>query len=895
MKHFARTLLVLTLCLALALPAACGGGGKGNSGSGNPSGSNTESTGGNSGGNGGASQTYDPETRPVVFSMGAVDGVFNPFFSTTVYDGSVAGMTQISMLSTDANGEPAVGENEPSVVLDYTQTAVNGVSGVDHTTYEFVIKNGIKFSDGVPLTIMDVLFNLYAYLDNAYVGSSTIYSTDIRGLKAYRNQDPTLTDDSNVEGGAGFYAEALARINNIVVFIEDDKEDRTLYSPEELARLDADIALAREYFMEEVTTDWNNNMGGIDVETNDYGFTEDWQSYYLAEGIINVLTELNTNGNRVRKKKTIPTAEGGTREVYMTTLDEEGNKLTEEINAYISANINNYTDKTFGRQQLMKEYAINMVYSNYTGYDEETGTYLTNANIPTIIQYWATANTILEEFASQARSAYYQNIIDQHGGELLVKSISGITIRRADTFNGKSLGEEHDILTIVINGVDPKAIWNFGFTVTPMHYYSNAEQTQLANADYQAYLQDPENNQPTHFGVKATDKTFFDTVLRDANKTRLPVGAGIYRITDAFDNSNPSPNGFNDGSVIYYIRNDYFYTVGKGLSNAKIRKFRYKIVGEDGIMNALTSGDVDFGEPGATPKNIAALRNYSNLSYSLTKTGGYGYVGVNPKFVPEVQVRRAIMKAMNSALIIRDYYTEALAEIIYRPMSRTSWAYPKSAGEYYPYTTDAAVIEGLVREAGYTKEADGIYVKNGKKLTYTFTIAGETTDHPAYAMFVDAAEFLNGCGFDITVKNDPLALSKLATGSLSVWAAAWGSGIDPDMYQVYHKDSTATSTANWNYKNILNDTTGQFTYEYNIIMELSDKIEAARQTLNKDERANIYSQCLDLVMDLAVEFPTYQRNDLTVYNNKIIDPGTLNPNPSLYEGLTNKLWEVNYK
>ena len=114
------------------------------------------------------------------------------------------------------------------------------------------------------------------------------------------------------------------------------------------------------------------------------------------------------------------------------------------------------------------------------------------------------------------------------------------------------------------------------------------------------------------------------------------------------------------------------------------------------------------------------------------------------------------------------------------------------------------------------------------------------------------------------------------------------------MYQVYHKDSTATSVRNWGYPQILNDTTGKYEYEYEIIMELSDKIEEGRETLNQQEREQIYAEALDLIMDLCVEFPTYQRNDLAVYNTDVIDSSTLNSKATHYDGVVSKLWEVNY-
>ena len=105
-------------------------------------------------------QSYDPETRPFAMSISTPDGVFNPFFSTSAYDSSIVGMTQIGMLNTDSKGNITYGDNEPTVTKDYIVKETEE-GGKKYTTYEFLIKNGIKFSDGQPLTIKDVLFNLY--------------------------------------------------------------------------------------------------------------------------------------------------------------------------------------------------------------------------------------------------------------------------------------------------------------------------------------------------------------------------------------------------------------------------------------------------------------------------------------------------------------------------------------------------------------------------------------------------------------------------------------------------------------------------------------------------------------------------------------------------------------
>ena len=95
----------------------------------------------------------------------------------------------------------------------------------------------------------------------------------------------------------------------------------------------------------------------------------------------------------------------------------------------------------------------------------------------------------------------------------------------------------------------------------------------------------------------------------------------------------------------------------------------------------------------------------------------------------------------------------------------------------------------MIEDAGYTLNSEGVYQKEiagfgTDVLDYKFTIAGGTNDHPAYAMFLEAANILNNkCGgFNVKVVTSTTALSDLTTGKLAVWAAAWSSTIDPDMW-----------------------------------------------------------------------------------------------------------------
>lgn len=877
--------LLLSALTVSSLAVSCGGGGGGGNDSTGSSesagGSESESTGGGESSDGPVDPNALTETRPVVFSTEPLDGNFNPFFSTSATDVKIASMTQISMLSVSAEGNVACGADEPTVVESYTITTD---SESKFTDYSFVIKNGIKFSNGSALTIDDVLFNLYVYLDPAYMGSATIYSTDIVGLAAYQAQDPSLLEsDSGFDKNAlnkQFYDAADRRIQNIIDSLDKDSG----YTPtdEERAEIAEDIARLKELFREEVNSDWSSNAGSQTSYEQEYTLKENWEIYFFVEGLAKNIYYTTENG-----KKALKDIDGK----YVTTLTkpstdekkvilEDGTEydgsykgttyyaehLVEEIEtaaadeAKIAAKME--------QQECTREEAIEYVIQD-TAIEMVYGAYTVEAYLEQILLWWASGDNLREELMAKERTAYYD---EQLASGMKVETISGIT-------TGKTADGKNDVLNIRINGIDPKAIWNFGFTVAPKYYYSNEEAIET-----------------TKFGVKWNDYNFFTNVLKAPEKNGLPVGAGPYQATDKYGSDSVGKNSFYINNFVYFKRNDYFTTVGSGINNAKIKYLRYKVVNSDQIVQAMKMGEIDIGEPNATASNIEAISS-AGLSYKTAPTNGYGYVGINPTYVPDLEVRQAIMYAMDTTYTL-GYYTSDLAELVFRSMSRESWAYPEGkAGEepyYDPSLATKEFILNLVGKADWVPGSGGKLYKDGKSLELTFTIAGGTTDHPAYNMFMKAEELLEECGFTITVKNDTSALKKLATGGLAVWAAAWSSTVDPDMYQVYHKDSNASSTKNWGYDTILNDQQGDYAEEQLIIEELSEKIDQARETMIQSERKAIYAEALDLVMQLAVELPTYQRNDCVAYKPTLIDYKSLNQNPTAFTGVIDRIWELNY-
>ncbi|MBR2343742.1 MAG: hypothetical protein IKA64_05755 [Clostridia bacterium] len=834
------------------------------------------------------------KTDALVLMTENLDGLFNPFFSTSATDSTIVSMTQIGMLSSKyVNGEVEVafGEDEAVVTKDYELTTDENGDSV----YTFVIKNGILFSDGHPLTIEDVLFNLYLYLDPVYTGSATIYSTAIKGLTAYRKQDPSAKDDDDSDNYADqAYANAEARLMELIQLymdtaavvggggsvsysttIEAMKEaiknhstsydyDSAIMTDKQMddGSVDANAQLLKDYenalkkFKEELYSDYESAKDAFTEEPykSHPEFKDPIFCFFFAEGYVSVEYAKKPGTNEDDRSKIVKLTPNYDTTKY-TTVDA----------------------------------AVERVYSD-----------MTKTSFHQVLQYSITAQQLLNEFTATAKDVLIHNAIGDEG--LSVPSIDGIkSLAHTDragstiTVNGNeyTIATQHDangvpedgydVLEITVNDVDPKAQWNFAFTVAPQHYYGEGAKTPVDIANDQ-------------FGVDFSDSSFMMNVVQSLRNIKIPMGAGAYKATDRANSDNPSQSGFYTDGVVYFKANQNFHTVGTGLANAKIEKIRYQEVSASNAIGALKEGSVHYITPQLTKDNYDKLKAMESEGYVSLQTDqlGYGYIGINATHIPNINIRKAIMCAMNTTLAL-DYYYTGSASQIYWPMSKVSWAYPTGNssvdnGKDYPQINEQW-NEGTAR-TNIQKYMDLAEVSAGDPdLKIEFTIAGANLqDHPTYKVFRDAAALLNSMGWDVTVEADTQALTKINTGALAVWAAAWGSTIDPDMYQVYHKNSSATSTKGWGYETIKKDEE-----QKKILDELSELIDLARESTDKDFRKEKYELAMGKVLDLAVELPVYQRSTLYAYNANVIKTSSLPTEINPYSSPLDRIWEIELK
>lgn len=882
---------------------------------------------------GGYQPTEQEQTLPLVFGIDGADGVFNPYFSTASYDGEIVGMTQIGMLTAEGT-DYKYGDNYACITkdLDITYIDASGKetkkeTSAQYTRYDFLIKKGIKFSDGEDLTIKDVLFNLYLFLDPAYSGSSTIYSTDIVGLNKYRTGKDDKGAMSTIDATATTNADMrLLRIynwlNNQILIKEYGSVGNIPANAGYVSGLDqykaeieSDIKAFIPYFQTEVKNDYDSAESSFKETCKEYAFNEVWELYLYNYGKVKRKTHAGTSryvkvddaGNEVSIEQ---------EDANDALADNDPNKKTYRYKLDWDGTTYHDDFAKLTTDEAKKDYAIKYIYKTTTGFELTEDFTIDYDKIEkdalrkAIYGGSASYSSLYTDIQLNERSKI---IAAADGDNTGFKSIEGVKYSTQNSFRNEKTKEyydldgDYDVLSITINKVDPKAIWNFSFTVAPMHYYS-----------YDGAGDEGEWCVNNNYGVVFNSSSFMNDTVKAPSKLGVPVGAGPYkasRETGLGNDLYPGKNEFLNNNRVYYERNTYFDTLdgvenGGPIQNAKVKYFQYKIVNSSVLLQSLEKNEIDVGTPNATTENLNALNGatMSHLTSKMVWTNGYGYVGINAGKIADVWLRRAIIKAMNTDMIMGYYKSDDLASIIYRPMSIQSWAYPDSATTYsgttldnydvdYIYDGTGREIVSMLAEHGYNVSADGSKVISNPDEhsieEMTFTIAGESDDHPAYQMFKNAQEVLKKIGITVNVKTDQFALKKLASGQLTVWAAAWGSTIDPDMYQVYHKDSTAGSTLNWGYREIKADR-AKYGYENQVIDELSALIDQGRATTNQNTRKTTYWEALDLVMELAVEMPTYQRRDLTVYNKNKIDTNTLNQNPTAFDGLFSKIWEVGY-
>lgn len=868
---------------------------------------------------------------PLVVAYDPFSEKFSPFYADTAYDQDVVGMTQLGLLTTDRVGgiiyNSIEGEKVSYNGTEYTYTGItdikvtqndtNNDGETDTTVYEIKLKKGVKFSDGKEMTADDIIFTYYVYLDPAYVGSTTLNSYDIQGLQDYVTQTT-----SEVYSKYQKYAEDIYAAGSDHEWTSNDswtKELQDAYWASMKTTWTADVQAIVDYVIAKYKTgyaesnfgkpvaEWKSEydvafgmaMWGfgsfptIFAEAADgtYGFieAEGGSASLLADGTF----EADGKTGGYARKNIVDGAFYTKDDAGEYGKTDDGYVLLTELTDYSGDKYTKteYTGKLYAPSAKDFNTFIGASTGNYWYFDQNqyptiddyyTETYLAYDGDPDA--YWGTeaaddsdvhgTNDTL--FIAKYGSKEQADISGTADGELSVKNISGI--EKIDDYNVK----------VTINGYSAPAIYHIcGITVAPAHYYGDG------NMDYtKGYYAHP----------------YGDLSMIQA-KTNAPMGAGAYKYVKY------------ENKIVYFEANEYYY---KGCP--KLHYIQFKEINEDDKIASIQTGAADVANPSGDKDKFNQIRklNGGELDGAVINTSaidnlGYGYIGINADTVnvagkADSEASKNLRKGLATVLsVYRDvamdsYYGDA-ASVINYPISNTSWAAPQKSDEGYKvaysmtvdgkdiYTSEMtadqkydaalAAAKDFFAAAGYTDtDGDGKFdtAPEGAKLEYEIMIPGEGKgSHPNNMVLTLAKASLAKIGITLTINDlteSTILWNRLDAGSQELWTAAWGSTIDPDMYQVYFSGSIVGKG-------------GSDSNHYHIADADLDKfIVDARKSADQTYRKSVYKQCLDIILDWGVELPVYQRQNIIIFSTARVNMSTVTPDITTYWGWMNDIEQL---
>ena len=321
---------------------------------------------------------------------------------------------------------------------------------------------------------------------------------------------------------------------------------------------------------------------------------------------------------------------------------------------------------------------------------------------------------------------------------------------------------------------------------------------------------------PEHIYKDVTDYEHNDYNLNS-------VGTGPYQAVE-----------YVAGSYVKFKRNESYF---KGTPEIENIVFRI-IENSDTALLALQSGEVDAYQ--AIPSEVEKLdleaNNLKTYSYS---EGRVGYLMINAKNVPDQNVRKAILFALNrNDMNKAAYLSDEFYLTPYTFLPPTSQFYTEDVEKY-----DQNVEESkkLLEEAGVTD------------LTLKLGYAGSDTAQSAWALLIQ--QELAEVG--ITVELDAADSTALSAqmrdpeNDYDMYFGGYIMGIDPDTFASLFESGAA------------------YNYMFYDAPQIDELFAQGRSENDPDKRVEIYNELQRELQDLATFYPITSNNKILVVNKRI--------------------------
>ena len=350
---------------------------------------------------------------------------------------------------------------------------------------------------------------------------------------------------------------------------------------------------------------------------------------------------------------------------------------------------------------------------------------------------------------------------------------------------------------------------------------------QFDPESYAQALHTQVNDLNTTLGATAIDQIAAAQKIIDFGKN--PIGSGPYKFVK-----------YNAGQNIELARFDD-YVGGEGFDNSKIppKAFAVVIRSSAAATAALGNDEIQWQQKIESDAYLTVKDN-PNVQMAEYPDNGYFYLAFNLReghLYADKALREAFSMCIDHAETVK-VATGDNGVPVKANIPPFSWAYNP---DVKPYTLDIAGAKAKIEGAGWALGGDGVYAKDGTRLSSTLFVRVGRPQRLAFAEL--ARDQLKECGIEVVVQEGDLntvLIPKVLDypNDFETYLGGWSTSLDPDDYSIFHSSEIPSKemiSAN-NFPGWKND-------------KADELLENGRTELDQEKRKAIYKEFQDLIHD----------------------------------------------
>ena len=320
-------------------------------------------------------------------------------------------------------------------------------------------------------------------------------------------------------------------------------------------------------------------------------------------------------------------------------------------------------------------------------------------------------------------------------------------------------------------------------------------------------------------------KPYLETPQEFNESKGLLFGSGPYRLTD--------PKGWTpDQGGIELVRNSRYW----GDVQPSFNRVMWKVIqNASARLTTFRNGDIDTYN--ARPIEYQKLKNDSQIKQQnqnfeyMPPVAGYSYIGWNQQkegkstFFADRRVRQAMTYLTDRQQIINDIFL-GYAEPAVSPFSTSSKQHNK---DLVPRPFDIAKAKVLLKQAGFEdRDGNGVLESpDGKPFEFELVYFQDNEDTKRMVLLLKDIYAKAGIKLIPSPQEWPVMLDLLDKKNFDAITLGWTSGIETDIYQMFHSSQTKTGGDNFiSYKN----------------SQLDKLIDQSRSTVSEEKRMPLWQQ-----------------------------------------------------